>query len=103
MAVAPLGRQEVQDRLERLPGWSWAEDRLIRHYAFGGHPQAAALVAEIARIQDELNHHSELTLGYNTVGVTVNTHSVGGKVTELDFGLARRIEDVAAAHGARTA
>ncbi|MBL1100898.1 4a-hydroxytetrahydrobiopterin dehydratase [Streptomyces coffeae] len=103
MAVEPLGQQEIEDRLEALPGWSYADDLLSRRYAFGGHPQAAALVAEIARIQEELGHHSDLTLGYNTVGVTVNTHSVGGKVTELDFGLARRIEAAASAHGARSA
>ena len=52
-------------------------------------------------MQDELNHHSELTLGYNTVSLTVNTHSAGGRVTELDFGLARRVEDLAPGHGAR--
>ncbi|MEU8827018.1 4a-hydroxytetrahydrobiopterin dehydratase [Streptomyces sp. NPDC048636] len=103
MAVEPLGQQEIQDRLVSLPGWSCGDDLLSRHYAFGGHPPAAALVAEIARIQEELGHHSEITLGYNTVGVTVNTHSVGGKVTELDFALAARIEAAASAHGARTA
>lgn len=95
MAVEPLARTEIDERLEQLPGWSFADDRLSRTYAFHGHPQAAALVAEIARIQDELGHHSDLTLGYNKVTVTVNTHSVGGKVTELDFGLARRIETAA--------
>jgi 4a-hydroxytetrahydrobiopterin dehydratase len=33
--------------------------------------------------------------------VSVNTHSVGGKVTELDVRLARRIEEIAPSHGAR--
>jgi 4a-hydroxytetrahydrobiopterin dehydratase len=95
MAVEPLARNEIEERLEQLPGWSFADDRLSRTYVFDGHPQAAGLVAEIAEIQDELGHHSDLTLGYNRVTVTVNTHSVGGKVTELDFGLARRIEAAA--------
>jgi 4a-hydroxytetrahydrobiopterin dehydratase len=31
----------------------------------------------------------------------VNTHSVGGAITELDFGLAHRVEDLAQGHGAR--
>ncbi|WP_055549049.1 4a-hydroxytetrahydrobiopterin dehydratase [Streptomyces sp. NBRC 110028] len=100
MAVEPLARTEIEERLEQLPGWSFADDRLSRGYVFDGHPQAAGLVAEIARIQDELGHHSDLTLGYNKVTVTVNTHSVGGKVTELDLALARRIEDAAPGHGA---
>ncbi|WP_413806458.1 4a-hydroxytetrahydrobiopterin dehydratase [Streptomyces sp. OE57] len=101
MAVEPLTDQEIQRRLEQLPGWSFAEDRLFRTYVFKGHPQAAGMVAEIATIQEELDHHSDLTLGYNKVGVTVNTHSVGGKVTALDFELAGRIEEIAPQHGAR--
>ncbi|WP_413802093.1 4a-hydroxytetrahydrobiopterin dehydratase [Streptomyces iranensis] len=101
MAVEPLTDQEIQRRLEQLPGWSFADDRLSRTYVFKGHPQAAGLMAEIATIQEELDHHSDLTLGYNKVGVTVNTHSVGGKVTALDFELAGRIEEIAPRHGAR--
>ncbi|MEU4895612.1 4a-hydroxytetrahydrobiopterin dehydratase [Streptomyces sp. NPDC044780] len=102
MAVEPLTDQEIQGRLEQLPGWSFADDRLTRTYVFKGHPQAAGLVAEVATIQEELDHHSDLTLGYNKVAVSVNTHSVGGKVTALDFDLAARIEAIAPQHGART-
>lgn len=53
----------------------------------------------IAQVQEELDHHSDLTLGYNTVSLTVHTHTVGG-VTERDFDLARKIEELAPGHGA---
>ncbi|MFF7982935.1 4a-hydroxytetrahydrobiopterin dehydratase [Streptomyces sp. NPDC007901] len=100
MAVAPLSQQEIEDRLTELPGWSLDGDRLARAYRLDSHFAATALVVHIARIQDELDHHSDLTLGYHTVTLTVNTHSVGGAVTTLDFGLARRVEDIAPGHGA---
>jgi 4a-hydroxytetrahydrobiopterin dehydratase len=58
------------------------------------------MVVHIAQVQEELDHHSDLTLGYNTISLTVNTHSVGGAVTELDFKLARRVEALAPGHGA---
>jgi 4a-hydroxytetrahydrobiopterin dehydratase len=58
------------------------------------------MVVHIAQVQEELNHHSDLTLGYDTVALTVHTHSAGGAVTALDFGLARRVEDLAPVHGA---
>ncbi|GAA2719147.1 MULTISPECIES: 4a-hydroxytetrahydrobiopterin dehydratase [Streptomyces] len=101
MAVEPLSKKDVEERLQELPGWSLEGDRIARRYSFDGHFQAAAMVVHIAQIQEELNHHSDLTLGYNTVALTVNTHSVGGKVTGLDVELARRIEAVADGHGAR--
>lgn len=100
MAVEPLSPQEIEDRLAELPGWSLDADRLTRTYRLGSHIAAAALVMHIARVQDELDHHSDLTLGYRSVTLSVNTHSVGGKVTELDVDLARRVSALAPAHGA---
>ncbi|MEV0178902.1 MULTISPECIES: 4a-hydroxytetrahydrobiopterin dehydratase [unclassified Streptomyces] len=100
MPVEPLSQKEIEDRLAELPGWSLDGDRITRSYRLGSHFAAAALVVHIARIQDELDHHSDLTLGYNTVTLSVNTHSAGGAVTAKDFGLARRVEDIAPGHGA---
>ncbi|MFJ9819279.1 4a-hydroxytetrahydrobiopterin dehydratase [Streptomyces sp. NPDC101151] len=99
MAVEPLSPKEIEDRLAELPGWSLDGDRLTRTYRLGSHFAATALVVHVARIQDELDHHSDLTLGYNTVSLSVNTHSAGGVVTEKDFALARRVEDIAPGHG----
>ncbi|MFF4755855.1 4a-hydroxytetrahydrobiopterin dehydratase [Streptomyces sp. NPDC002514] len=100
MAVAPLSQQEIEGRLAELPGWALDEDRITRTYRLGSHFAAAAMVVHIARVQEELDHHSDLTLGYHSVSLSVNTHSVGGAVTELDFELARRVADLAPAHGA---
>ncbi|WP_409468424.1 4a-hydroxytetrahydrobiopterin dehydratase [Streptomyces sp. HC307] len=100
MPVEPLSQQEIENRIAELPGWSADGDRLTRSYRLGSHFAATAMVVHIAQVQEELDHHSDLTLGYNTVSVSVNTHSVGGKVTELDFQLVRRVADLAPAHGA---
>lgn len=100
MPVEPLSQKEIEDRLAELPGWSAEDGRLTRSYRLGSHFAATAMVIHIAQVQDELDHHSDLTLGYNTVTLSVNTHSVGGAVTELDFELARKVEDLAPGHGA---
>jgi 4a-hydroxytetrahydrobiopterin dehydratase len=100
MAVEPLSQKEIEDRLAELPGWSLDAGRLTRSYRLASHFAATALVIHVAQVQEELDHHSELTLGYNTVSLAVNTHSVGGAVTDLDFRLARRVEDLAPGHGA---
>ncbi|NDZ80802.1 4a-hydroxytetrahydrobiopterin dehydratase [Streptomyces sp. SID10853] len=100
MPAEPLTRKETEDRLRELPGWSLDGDRIARSYRFPGHFAATAMVVHIAQIQEELGHHSELTLGYNTVALSVHTHDAGGAVTAKDFELARRVEDAAAGHGA---
>jgi 4a-hydroxytetrahydrobiopterin dehydratase len=99
MATEPLPRDEIEARLLDLPGWSVEGGRLTRAYRLGTHFAATALVVHIAQIQEELNHHSELTLGYNTVSLAVHTHSAGGAVTEQDLALALRVEAIAPGHG----
>ncbi|MER6183374.1 4a-hydroxytetrahydrobiopterin dehydratase [Streptomyces sp. NPDC001652] len=101
MPLEPLSQKDIEDRLAELPGWSLDGDRLARSYRLSSHFAATAMVVHIAQVQEELDHHSDLTLGYNTVSLTVNTHSVGGAVTEKDFELAQRVEALAPGHGAR--
>ncbi|MGW5664751.1 4a-hydroxytetrahydrobiopterin dehydratase [Streptomyces sp. NPDC003758] len=100
MPVEPLSQKEIEDRLAELPGWSLEGDRIARSYRLGTHFAATAMVVHVAQVQEELDHHSDLTLGYNTVSLTVNTHSAGGAVTDRDFELARRVEELAPGHGA---
>ncbi|MFE5260925.1 4a-hydroxytetrahydrobiopterin dehydratase [Streptomyces coelicoflavus] len=100
MPVEPLSPQEIEERLAGLPGWSFEDGRLTRSYRLASHFAAAAMVVHIAQAQEELDHHSDLTLGYNTVALAVHTHSAGGTVSEKDVELARKVEDLAAGHGA---
>jgi 4a-hydroxytetrahydrobiopterin dehydratase len=97
----PLDAREISDALADLPGWSLAEDRLTRAYTLDGHLPAMAMLVHIAAVQEELNHHADLGLVYNRLTIAVNTHSEGGRVTELDTELAHRIEEIAAGHRTR--
>ncbi|MFE3151617.1 MULTISPECIES: 4a-hydroxytetrahydrobiopterin dehydratase [unclassified Streptomyces] len=101
MPAAPLSQQEIEDRLGELPGWSLEGDRITCTYRLHSHFAALGLTAHVAAIQDELNHHSDLTLGYNTVALSVNTHDAGDVVTENDLKLAARVAAIADGHGVR--
>ena len=100
MAVEPLSPQELEEALAGLPGWTLDGDRITRAYRLGSHFAATAMVVHVAQVQEELNHHSDLTLGYHTVSLSVHTHSAGGAVTEKDVELARRVHELALGHGA---
>jgi 4a-hydroxytetrahydrobiopterin dehydratase len=101
MATEPLSQKEIENRLQELPGWAVKDGRLTHTYRFEKHQQAAAMVVHVAQIQEELDHHSDLTLGYNTLTLAVHTHSAGGALTGLDFDLAARVDAIAPGHGAR--
>ncbi|MEU0127927.1 MULTISPECIES: 4a-hydroxytetrahydrobiopterin dehydratase [unclassified Streptomyces] len=101
MSAEPLSAHDVEAALRELPDWRLEGDRITRTYRLPSHFAAAGLTVHVAQIQEELDHHSELTLGYNTVALAVNTHDAGGAVTRKDVALAERVEAVAPGHGAR--
>ncbi|WP_439680339.1 4a-hydroxytetrahydrobiopterin dehydratase [Embleya sp. MST-111070] len=82
-----------------LPGWTTDGRRIERTYSIP-HVAGAAFVVHIAAIQDDWGHHSDATLGYKTVHISISSSDLGGHVAEHDIELARRIEAVAPSHGA---
>jgi 4a-hydroxytetrahydrobiopterin dehydratase len=95
-----LTPEQIENRLTTdLPGWTTDGRRIERTYAVK-HTAGAAFVVHIAAIQDEWGHHSDVTLGYKTVHISISSSDLGGHVAEHDIELARRIEAVAPSHGA---
>ncbi|MFE6930436.1 4a-hydroxytetrahydrobiopterin dehydratase [Streptomyces sp. NPDC057699] len=101
MPTEPLSAADIEAGLRELPGWQLEGDRITRTYRLPNHFAATGLTVHVAQIQEELNHHSDLTLGYNTVALAVNSHDAGGAVTRKDLALAARVEAIAAGHGAQ--
>lgn len=61
---------------------------------------AVRLLDQVAGAADAMNHHPDVTVGYGTIIFTLSSHDAGG-VTARDVELARRIQDLADAAGAR--
>lgn len=99
MAARALSKEEIEERIADLPGWSTDGRRIERSYAVP-HIAGAAFVMHITAIQDDLGHHSDATLGYQAVRISISSSDLGGHVAEHDIELARRIEAAAEAHGA---
>jgi 4a-hydroxytetrahydrobiopterin dehydratase len=50
-------------------------------------------VNKIAEVAEQANHHPDITINYNEVGISLSTHSESG-VTEKDFWLAEAIDRI---------
>lgn len=94
-----LSREQIEEHLKDLDGWSTDGRRIERLYLIP-HIQGAAFIMHIAAIQNEFGHHSDATLGYKTVRLSISSSDIGGYVAEHDIELARRIQVIASAHGA---
>jgi 4a-hydroxytetrahydrobiopterin dehydratase len=76
-------------------GWAQEGNALTRTLARADFVEALALTVEIGRLAEAANHHPDLNIHhYRQVGVSLTTHSAGHTVTEKDFALAQRINDL---------
>jgi 4a-hydroxytetrahydrobiopterin dehydratase len=80
----PMQGPQIQDQLHTLPAWTHVHDSLQRDYKFANYYEAIAFVNAVAWIVHREDHHPELAVSYNKVGVSFSTHSVNG-VSINDF------------------
>jgi 4a-hydroxytetrahydrobiopterin dehydratase len=85
---------QIAERLGGLSGW-YFEDGLIRRvYKTDGWQTTLMLVNAIGYCAEAAYHHPDLTVTWGRVTVKLSTHSAGG-ITDKDFELARKIEEIA--------
>ena len=85
---------EIAERLRDLPGWYYEDKWIRRVYKTDGWPTTLMLVNALGYLAEAAYHHPDLSVTWGRVTVKLSTHSAGG-ITDKDFELARRLEEVA--------
>ena len=86
--------EEVDARLkDELPQWYQEDGWIRRKYRTVGWKGSLMVVNTVGHLAEAAWHHPDLTVSYAFVTVKLMTHSAKG-VTEKDFALARKIEEV---------
>ena len=93
---APFSPNQIKQALQEIPGWELAEDgrQLLCEINFPDFRAAMAFLVRFAFECEEQDHHAEIYNVYKTVRLGLNTHDAGGRVTEKDFALARRVSEL---------
>ena len=85
---------EVEERLqEQLSSWTLQEGWLRRKYKTSGWKGTLMVVNTIGHLAEAAWHHPDLTVSYAFVNVKLMNHAAKG-ITDKDFALARKIEEV---------
>ncbi|WP_326643424.1 4a-hydroxytetrahydrobiopterin dehydratase [Streptosporangium sp. NBC_01755] len=92
-----LDDSAVNDRLAGLPEWRREGDEIRRKITAIDFPTAIRIVDEVAVEAEKLNHHPDIDIRWRTLHLALSTHDAGG-LTEMDFTLATRIDEIAAAN-----
>jgi 4a-hydroxytetrahydrobiopterin dehydratase len=77
-----------------LAEWYLEDGWLRRKFNTEGWPVTLMLVNAIGYLCEAAQHHADLSVTYAKLWVKLKTHSHGG-ITDKDFALARKIEEVA--------
>jgi len=89
-----LPEDAVRERLAReLPHWHLEDGWIRRKYRTEGWKGTLMVVGVVGHLAEAAWHHPDLNVSYAFVTVKLKTHSAKG-ITEKDFALAARIEDV---------
>ena len=89
-----LSQDEAQQRAEGLDGWALKDAMLTKEVKGDDFASSVRLVNRIAEVAEEMNHHPDLEISWDTVRISITTHSEGG-LTASDFELAARIDALA--------
>jgi 4a-hydroxytetrahydrobiopterin dehydratase len=88
-----LSDQNITERLEDLD-WRREGDEIVRDWQFSDFSAAMQFVNRVAKAAEEANHHPDILVhGWNKVRLSLTNHSAGG-LTEADFEMAGRFDDL---------
>ncbi len=89
--MALLSDFEIEQRLTGLPGWSRAGATIEKRFGCGDFVGSVKFVASLVEPAEAMNHHPDLEISWDTVKVSLSSHSEGG-LTAADFELAAKID-----------
>jgi 4a-hydroxytetrahydrobiopterin dehydratase len=92
--MALLGNDEIEARLAGLTGWERRGEAIVKSFERGDFVGSVKFVDALVAPAEALGHHPDLKVSWDTVTVTISTHSEGG-LTAADFELATKIDALA--------
>ena len=89
--MSRLDDNEIESRLAELDGWERAGDTIRKEFKREDFVGSVEFVRALVDPAEDMGHHPDVEISWDTVTVTITTHSEGG-LTANDFELATRID-----------
>jgi 4a-hydroxytetrahydrobiopterin dehydratase len=89
--MALLNDDQIRERLEGLEGWERDGESIRKEFKLEDFKGSVDFVNRLTPVAEDMNHHPDLEISWNTVKVSISTHSEGG-LTENDFELAGKVD-----------
>lgn len=92
--MALLDESQIEARLGGLEGWERDGAAIRKEFRCGDFAGSVEFVNRVLGPAEEMNHHPDVAISWDTVTLTLSTHSEGG-LTAADFELAAKLDSLA--------
>ena len=89
--MALLDETEIEEKLAGLEGWGRSGEAIAKSFGCGDFVGSVRFVESLVGPAEAMGHHPDLEISWDTVTVTISTHSEGG-LTAADFELAGKVD-----------
>ena len=89
-----LTKEEIDNYLKQLPGWTYNNDKISKEFVFKDFPSVIDFIQKLTPHFQEVDHHPDIHIYYKKVVFELQRYSVGGKVTQRDIDIATYIDDM---------
>ncbi|RFC53457.1 4a-hydroxytetrahydrobiopterin dehydratase [Brumimicrobium aurantiacum] len=75
--------------------WKMEHNNLEKDFDFKDFKESLKFVNEVGKIAEEMDHHPTILMhSYNKVNIKLTTSEEGNTVTEIDYKMSKRINEI---------
>ena len=89
-----LSAKELRAIMPRLVGWKLAQNKLSRTFEFQDFVDSLSFVNSLIAYFETVDHHPDVHIAYGEVTFELTRYDVGGRVTDRDVEVAKKISSV---------
>ena len=86
-----LTAKELRAIVPRLAGWRLADNKLSRTFEFRDFVHSLSFVNSLVAYFETADHHPDVYIAYGEVTFVLTRYDVGGRVTDRDVEVAKKI------------
>lgn len=89
-----LSAKELRVIMPRLSGWTLARNKLTRTFEFQDFVQSLSFINSLVAYFETIDHHPDVYIAYGEVTFELTRYDLGGKVTDRDVEVAKKISSL---------
>jgi 4a-hydroxytetrahydrobiopterin dehydratase len=86
-----LTPKQLREIMPRLAGWKLVRNKLVRTLEFQDFVQSLSFINSLVAYFETVDHHPDVKIAYSDVTFELTRYDVGGKVTDRDVEVAKKI------------